>query len=65
MMAMDLDTLEHATVPGKRRVPILVFMGTFSTDDPDKYVTTIWGFLIFVLLEYRMVVCHENRESYA
>ena len=31
-----------------RRVPILVFMGTFSTDDPDKYLKiVIWEFPSF------------------
>ena len=36
-MAMDLTTLRN------RRAPIMVFLGTFAYDDPDKkYLMTIW-----------------------
>ena len=44
-----------STTVRNKRVPISIFMGTF--DDPDKYLTTIWEFL--VLREYCVRDCHE------
>ena len=41
---MDLTLLCWSTTVRNRRVHILVFIGTFATDDPDKYLMSIWEF---------------------
>ena len=46
-MAMDLSITFR-----NRRVSITIFLGTFVSDDPDKYVITFWEFKGHVLLEY-------------
>ena len=56
---MDIDLMiRWSTIVRNRIVYVLVFMGgTLATDDRDK-ITIIWEFI--VLLEYRIVGCHEE-----
>ena len=51
-MATDLttfgSTVQYSTVTAfwNRRVPIMVFTGTFASDDPDKkYLMTFWEYI--------------------